>query len=50
MYPAWWASLNVPATPHCAGAATEAIMPGAVPGLVGMLLGLLELVGVVERV
>ena len=40
----------MPATPHCAGAATEAIMPGAVPGLVGMLLGLLELVGVVERV
>ena len=39
IYPAWWASWNLPATPHCVGAATEAIMPGAVPGLVGMLWG-----------
>jgi hypothetical protein len=37
IYPAWWASLTVPATPYFARAATEAIMPGAVPGLVGML-------------
>ena len=36
-YRAWWASTQVPGNPPYAGAATEAILPGVVPGLVGML-------------
>jgi hypothetical protein len=37
-YRTWWASVKEPGNPHYAEAATEALMPGVVPGLVGMLL------------
>jgi hypothetical protein len=36
-YRTWWASVKEPGNPHYAGAATEAIMPRVLPGLVGVL-------------